>query len=190
MKKRVDLSVGWAEGDLLDGVLVGDHWACRIIEVTFPGAEGSPGLSMTIDSSDGVPRCTRLEITAREGGREVRTSDVRAVEIPTWIDAIVPLFMGEVDPTEDGGTALTLVSPDEEAARRRAMSEVRTVQRAGRRLIDEKFLRRVAEVYTSDPVRPAQAVKHAFGVSPRTAARYVQQARSAGLLATKEKGRG
>lgn len=180
--QRVNLSTGWAEGDLGDMVAVGDRMAPRLIEVTFPGVEGQPGLRMTVDSSSGVPRCTSVHIDATDGGRAVRTTDVRAVAVDDWLEAIVPAFLSsEVDRQE--GSYTISVSAEHEADARRALRQVR---RADRRRMTPEFLARVAEVYLSDDLRPVEAVERRFGVSERTAYRYTELARDKGLLPPKE----
>ncbi|WP_156409849.1 hypothetical protein [Nocardioides sp. Soil796] len=181
MKYRVDLWSGWAEADLTDMVQIGDQWVSRVIDVNFPSSEGQPALSMTIDASTGVPRCTRLAIAAVDGGREVRTTDIRAVQVQDWIEAIVPAFLHEATP---GGFT---INAKDEAKVAEEVKRLREVRRADRRSINDDLLRRVAETYKSDPARPANAVKRAFQVSPRTAFRYIQLARDEGHLPKKDK---
>ena len=48
--------------------------------------------------------------------------------------------------------------------------------------MNDDLLRRVAEVYESEELRPAEAVQLAFGVADRTAFRYIAEARKRGLL--------
>jgi hypothetical protein len=185
MRTRIDLTVGWAEYDQLgDDVRVGDRLMPRLIHVEFPGGvDGQPRLTMTIDSSSGVPRCTDLHIESLPGGREVRTKDLRAVEVDNWIEAIVPLAMAQIVSEGPGGTSSVVRVPDSHSedfkAARATFKRARTV---GRRKVDDALLCRVAEVYKGEEVRPAEAVQLAFGVAPRTAFRYIAEARNRGLL--------
>jgi hypothetical protein len=72
-----------------------------------------------------------------------------------------------------------LVQPIEDRA---ALTNVRGV-RSGRPRLSQERLQGVAKIYRQHiDDRPTQAVSRAFGKSHRTAARWVQQAREAGLL--------
>jgi hypothetical protein len=184
MRTRIDLNVGWAEYDALgDGVRIGDRFVPRLVYVDFPGADGQPRLTMTVDSSSGVPRCTDLHIESVEGGREVRTTDLRAVEVDNWIAAIVPLTAAQVVSEADGNVDYVIRVADSESADfKAAKATLERARRAGRRKVDDDLYRRVAEVYKAEPLRPAEAVRLAFGVAERTAFRYIADARKKGLL--------
>lgn len=185
MRERIDLSVGWAEYDAMgDDVRIGDRFVPQLVYVDFPGVDGQPRLTMTIDSSSGVPRCTDLRIESVEDGREVRTKDLRAVEVDNWIEAIVPLTMKQiVSEGPNGATTSVIRVPDSNSADFKAAKATLTrARRVGRRKVNDDLLRRVAEVYTSEELRPAEAVQLAFGVADRTAFRYIAEARKRGLL--------
>ncbi len=184
MRTRVDLNVGWAEYDALgDNVRIGDRIVPRLVYVDLPGADGQPRLRMTIDSSSGVPRCTELHIESVEGGREVRTTDLRAVEVDNWIAAIVPLTTAQVVSDGPGGWTGVIRVPDSESADyKAAKATLEGARKAGRRKVNDDLLQRVAEVYKSEDLRPAEAVRLAFGVAERTAFRYIAEARKRGLL--------
>jgi DNA-binding transcriptional regulator LsrR (DeoR family) len=63
-----------------------------------------------------------------------------------------------------------------------ALANVRRA-RSGRPCISRERLQKVAEIYREHiDDRPTEAVSRTFGISHRTAARYVQQARESGLL--------
>ena len=187
MSRHIELTVGWAETPHeVDVVVIGDRAVPRLIHVTFPGAGGQPSLNFTIDSSSGVPRCTRLSMETVEGGREVRTTDLRAIELANWIEKIVPLFSGQAR-HEDGHLHVAFAHGlKSEGEARDVVRQLRRAQRADRRKFDDDFLRKVADTYRSDPVRLAQAVELAFDVSIRTAHRYIGAARERGLLAGKD----
>jgi hypothetical protein len=184
MRRRIDLTVGWAEYDELgDDVRIGDRLVPRLVYVDFPGVDGQPRLTMTIDSSSGVPRCTDLRIESVEGGHEVRTKDLRAVEVDNWIEAIVPLTTSQVVSEGDGGVNAVIRVPDSDSADfKAARATLRQARLVGRRKLDDDLYRRVAEVYKSEELRPAEAVRLAFGVKDRTAFRYIAEARKRGLL--------
>lgn len=184
--KRIELNVGSASGDG-NMVRVGDRLVHGEIRVVFPGAGGQPQLDAVIDSTSGVPRCVSLGLSAVEGGREVRSTDLRTVEVEALIEAIVPLFTLEGEWDENGGFRGVEGVPDSSSDEfRRARTALREVRRASRRKVTPELLARVAEVYHSDPERPAEAVELAFAVSPRTAFRYISQARDQGLIEPRE----
>ncbi len=183
VRRVVKLDVGWAESDELDTVEVGDRLVARSIRVTFPGADGQPQLEMTIDSSSGVPRCAELRLVAVEGGREVRTTDLRLVAVEDWIEVVVPAFMDEITERSGGGiTAVTRVADSDADYSKKARRVLRQARRADRRKVTPELLRKVAEVYTGNEPRPAEAVEVAFVVSARTAYRYIKLARVAGFI--------
>jgi hypothetical protein len=184
-KRRVEFDVGWAEADLFGKTIeVGDHLVPEQINVTFPGSEGQPQLELTIDSSSGVSRCTKALLS----GPEVRTHDFREVNLETWIELIVPLFMDEIVErgTANGGRAqvkAVIRRADMDAGyTKAAKKELQKARRAARRKVTPELLKRVAATYRSDEARPARAVQTAFMVSPRTAYRYISEARRLGLL--------
>lgn len=184
LRRRIALDVGWAEADPVDTVEVGDHLVPRVIDVVFAGADGQPRLEMRIDSSSGVPQCRELHLVAAEGGREVRPTDLRLVTTEVWKETIVPLFMDPITQRGPGG-AVTAVSyaPDTNADHyKRAKAALRQAKRADRRKVTPELLRRVAEVYAQNELRPAEAVRDAFVVSGRTAYRYIRLAREQGYL--------
>lgn len=184
MRNRIDLTVGWAEYDQMgDDVRIGDRLVPRLIYVEFPGVDGQPRLTMTLDASSGVPRCTDLRIESVEDGREVRTKDLRAVEVDNWIAAIVPLTAHQVVSEGPGFVNSVVRVPDSYSADfKDAKATFERARRTGRRKVNDDLLARVAEVYKSEELRPAEAVRVAFGIAERTAFRWIAEARKRGLL--------
>ncbi len=188
-RRRIPLDVGWADCDATNSVEVGDRRVPRTIEVTFPGADGQPSLEMTLDSSSGVPRCTDLRISAQQDGREVRTTDLRAVTIEDWLEVIVSAA-AEVVVSRAGAATTTTAAVQTDAERKASLSVIRDARRSARRRVTPDLLERVATVYRQALDRPVEAVQAAFGTSYRTAARYVQMARQQGFLDESEADRG
>lgn len=183
MKQRIELEIGYVTGDLFGDVALGDARVSRTIELDAPGADGQPGLRMTIDSSSGVPRCTRIEVASVEGGREVRSTDLRAVHIDHLIEAIVPLFTVPVERQADGSISGVIRVPDSDSDHfKQARKLLREARKESRRTITPDLLRAVAAIYVGNPDQPAQAVRLAFGVSPRTAHRYIAAAREENFI--------
>jgi hypothetical protein len=186
VRRVVDLNVGSASYDVAEPpVLIGDRAIPRIIEVVFPGVEGQPKLDMTIDSSDGVPRCRVVRIESVEKGREIRTKDFRAIAIDDWIESIVSACSDELVVHEDGTTSVELRSHKSDVDLRETVSQLRTARRADRRIVNDELLRKVAETYRAQDRHAVDAVAVAFGCSYRTAARYVREARNRGFLEEK-----
>lgn len=166
-------------------VVVGDRVVPRFIEVTFPGGTHAPepACSFTIEVVDGVPLCTRLELSRRpEVSRsEVRGDALRRVQLDSWIEDIVAAASARVVATDAHNIVMDRASSRE--ANRRARSDVRRMMARGRRKITDDHLQKVAAVYTQHQNdKPAQAVQEAFGASERTAFRWIAAAREAGVL--------
>lgn len=181
-RRRVAFNTGWAEanegGEFEENfVWVGDRVVSRVVDVFFNGADGQPSLSMTINSSDGVPRVTRLLIEQVEGGREVRSTDLQNVKVADWIEAVLPWFTHEAWKTDDGGVGIAYADVDP-VERRNTIKKLREAKRADRRRIGPELLRRVADVYQANAQdRAPEAVQRAFDVKASTAFRYIERAR-------------
>jgi hypothetical protein len=154
-------------------VEVGDRWVPAEIVVKLPGNANEPDIGLRIEVRQGVPVYTEVVLHARSDGPDVRSRDVADIALDDWLDAIVAACS-----YSRLGAADSWVKGD----RRDALANVRKV-RSGRPRISRERLVRVAEIYREHfDARPTDAVRRAFGVSDRTAARYVENARKAGLL--------
>jgi len=137
---------------------------------------------MELEVVKGVPQCRSLTISAKSGSREVRTLDLRAVELENWIEWLFSLAASVVVDESADGSVTAIQTFDEDVTRQtaRAIQQARSM---ARRKITPAFLDAVATVYRDNAdERPVEAVNAAFGGSYRTAAMYVQRARAAGLL--------
>lgn len=189
-RRRIDLNAGWAEFDNGDQVRVGDRLVGRVIRVEFPGAEDQPSLSMTIDSTSLAPRCTDLHLSAGDGN-EIRPVDIGKINLPYWVETIVALASDEITYVGPGTINSVIRVPDTSSGDQIAARKViREARRAGRRRGGPALLARVAEVYLANPQRPAGAVEDAFAVAPRTAYRYIAQAREANLIPPRDQAKG
>jgi hypothetical protein len=72
--------------------------------------------------------------------------------------------------------------PDTPSARRSARKTVRTARKEVRRKMTDEHLQKVADTYSAVNSARTEAVARAFGVSYRTAQRYIERAREAGVL--------
>jgi hypothetical protein len=175
MGVRVDLGWGHAEYDGRDMVTVGDRRMPRRINVRFYGSGGQPALDMVIEVVDGVPMCVSLALTRSEGGHEIRTKDLRLIRIEDWVTHIVAACSEEY--TVVGNTIRSTLSIGPSTADIRNVEKAR--KRRPARKINREFLSKVADIYRDHFAdRPVQAIEKAYGVSPRTAAWYVELCRS------------
>jgi hypothetical protein len=183
VRGRLRFDLGWADYDLTENVRVGDRLVPRAIDVQLPSTSDLPALAMRIEVRGGIPVCAELTFRAKDDGRDIRTTDLRAVRLEEWIENIVAAVSAQV---VDESTGVVTAAVDlSEDAHRAAVATVRAARRGGRRRVTDDLLRRVAETYREHlpSGRPVEAVRIAFGTSHRTAARYVQLARQAGHLA-------
>lgn len=161
-----------------DWVQVGDRWVPQRISVHSP-MPNEPDLTMTIEVRQGIPVYTVVTLQARPDGPEVRKKDLD-LPLDDWLEQVVAscsMIAMELD--ESGRPKRLRKKPSD---RRLAMANARRA-RSGRPRISSERLQKVAQIYREHVAdRPTEAVSRAFGVSHRTAARYVQQARGARLL--------
>lgn len=190
MRERIPVDVGYIEFEALKLVPVGDRLVPERIDVTFPSTADLPSLALVIEVRSGVPQCTSLHIDATEDSREVRSLDLSAVRIEDWIEELTALASWKIEPTPGyvPGKGHPTVSrthggPAGAADERAGRSAVRNARRAARRTVTPQLLEAVAKVYRANiDNKPTNAVEASFAVSYRTAGRYVQLARGAGLL--------
>ena len=160
--------------------LVGDRLVPKRTLVELPGADGQPRVDMTIDVINGVPRCSSLAFTHTEGGREIRQSDMRAVQVDEWIEAFVGLVSAQVVEHKDGSLHFIYDGTEEEA--RGGMKAAMEARKGSRRRMTDRRMTQIADAYNAHETGGLEAVQRTFGVSKATAARYVRQAREAGLI--------
>lgn len=169
---RVPINWGYAVFDAMGQYeRVGDRQVPAEILVSFPGTGDQPSLRMTLTVREGIPICSELNLAANSSG-EVRSRDLRLISLEDWIEPIVAAC------SERSAEVVTTPIPDREG--------IRTVQKArsGRpRSVTDTRLDRAADLYRDHiEDRPVQAVAVAFGVSDRTAARYIEKCRETGRL--------
>lgn len=166
--------------------VVGDRLVPEQVEVLLPGADGQPGLEMFIEVIDGVPRCTELLLKRSEGGREIRPSDLRRIDLETFIESFVGMVSPEIVEVDDKGGGKAVIRPGEEFVREGARV-VRQSRKGSRRPMTDDRKQRVADVYNAHESGGIEAVELAFSVSRSTAIRYINAARDAGLIEKRAK---
>lgn len=159
-------------------VVVGDRLVPEKISVHVRGGRSEPDLSMKIEVRQAIPVCTEVTLTARPDGPEVRDKDLKYLHLSDWVEHIVAACSLKYSGSFPGG----VTGWSKPVNDRTALADIRRV-RSGRARVSRERLEKVADVYRRHvDARPTEAVARAFGVSHRTAARYVDHARKAALL--------
>jgi len=168
-----------------DRVQVGDRRIPRAIFVQIRGGENQPDFAMKIEVREGIPQWVEVQLQARPDGPEVRDKDLATIRLGDWLEQIVAMCSLKYSGTGPGWTSWSKPVVD-----RTAVPDIRRALSGRPRTVTPERLQKVAEIYRQHfEQRPTEAVARSFGVSHRTAARYVQQARSAGLLPETEPGK-
>jgi hypothetical protein len=156
---------------------VGDRGLPKYVRYEHPGDHRRPAMFVDIAMIDGVPMVTEVRVLADiEAGRPIRAKDIRvgAVELGDVLNRWLSELAYRRSPT--GWWRYDRIPPDE---RRSAMT---TIGSARRRKMTPDVLKEVAELYRTAPMPRHEAIAAAFDVDPRTAQRYIQKARQAGLI--------
>jgi hypothetical protein len=188
VRNKAGQTIGWVIwdefGDLVD--VNGLHVPAEI-HLRFPGAPEQPSLHATFGIRNGEPVCTAVSVEAKPHGDEVRPGDFDIVrrELANWSQAVITSVM-QHNATGAGDT----VNVPDFADAATAQKAYRESRRRVRRKVDEQLLTEVAALYRDNiDDKPWKAIVDRFNVSETTAARYVVQARKAGLLPPTEPGR-
>lgn len=178
---------GRATWNPADKVQVGDRRRVpREIFVQIRGSKNEPDLAMKIEVREGLPQWVEVVLRARPDGPEVRDKDLAAIRLSDWLDQIVAECSLKYSGAGPGGWEGWSKPVND----RDAVADIRRARSGRPRTITSERLQKVAEVYRQHfDKRPTEAVMRSFGVSHRTAARYVQQARAAGHLPETDPGR-
>lgn len=149
----------------------------RFVSTGLAG-EDDPTIRLSFAMVDGVPQCRRVEITATDGGREVRPSDVHSVHLE---DVLEHIYLRVALVVHDGSGL------DQSWSGTFGGEGIREVVRSARkgrpRKMTTALLAEVATVYREHVTgTPTAEIARRFEVSARTARLYVQRARQAGLL--------
>jgi hypothetical protein len=153
------------------------HLPKEFIFIDRSAGEHEPYFVLEIMLDDaGVPKVRAVLAHAHDGGREVRTADLRRLRSLEDILEEAAAMVGR--PTVDEPSA------EVEADWRQYRQMVRGVRRQSRRRVTPALLQEVADVYhrNLDSGAPTKAVRTHFGLAESTASLYVKRARAAGLL--------
>lgn len=161
-------------------VPLGDEYVVpkRAHAVGFDPTTGAPDLEARFEIRDGVPECVEFTLRSKDGGRAVRTADLRLFEIDGFT---VNTYMRAVRRRRRkvGEGAQPIRGERDAWAANGALVDAQR----GRRSVSRWELEEVARIYNENVEgKPTKAVEIGLDLAPRTAARRVQQAREAGLL--------
>jgi hypothetical protein len=139
-----------------------------VVHLTFEGDSGEPTLQATFRIVDGAPRCESVRIE----GADIRERHL--MQLP--LDKLMIGAFLEFVVLPDGGSSWSGEPTPSQAV------EIGGMLSEARDQADQRArLQAVARISREHPRAPRQAVAELLGVSPRTAARLREQARSAGL---------
>jgi hypothetical protein len=174
------------KGDLVD---VGDRRIPETVIYRHSGNAKRPGIEVTIEMWDGVPSVAKVVHTARRhDGVRIRTKDIN-LGPGLSLDRLIAGWLAEVayrpEPAPPGRRRSSKGWPVSADERRHVMREVEQAQIRRRLTIGQ--LRQVAKTYNAAEPPKHEDVAKAFGVSDRTAQRYIEKARAAGLLPPSER---
>jgi hypothetical protein len=155
------------------------------------GADTQPALRISVEIADGVPWCTRVELVGQPGASRVRAANLKetAARLEDLIESALTAaaFVRGKTPTGTGWVQRRSLShPD---TRQAALPDIRRARKRSNHKLTDDMLRTVADVYRKGAPARTAAVASAFGVSQRSAGRYIQSARAAGLLAPTTQGK-
>jgi hypothetical protein len=159
------------------------------VRVTVVPPDG-PHLGLLLEVEDGRPIVTAMTFTRRPGGSMISSSLLREQQLQKILDLAVHCV---ADATRNDILAYELnaglrpVSPltalprvlDEDESRRVGSLAVRS-QRG--RPVDETTLRKVAEIVKRNDYDPRREIHDEIGASPRTASRWIAEAKRRGLI--------
>lgn len=160
---------------------VGDRGGLpQYIRYEHPGAPAQPAVELGLEVVDGVPWCVYSALSGQPGGSRVKATDLRGAA-DTLEDLIEKVLAAIAFEKNKGGWKREM-STARAGTSKLVMPEIRRARRRTNHTVTRDLLTRVADVYRATDSAPTDAVAKAFGVSRRTAGRYVQLARDAELL--------
>jgi len=183
---RILLDGGELIYDGMRVVPVGDRGIPEVVIYRHPGDAKRPACEVRIEIWDGVPAVADVRLTARREDRvQVRVKDIK-LGPGLSLEDLIGDWLAEVafrpEPAPSGRRRWSKGYPVPATERRHTKRTVERVRRETRRRLTEQQLRQIAETYTAADPPKHEAIARAFGVSPRTAQRYIEKAREAGLL--------
>lgn len=153
------------------------------------GDNGHPDAFVRFEVVDGRVEVREIRVLTKEDGRGIRSADMALFALDNLTEHAVS-HVGVVmhdNPANPGNEWVADVQDEPDEAEvwqvRREVAEGRARKRGGVSMAD---LRRVARIYQEHPEAPVKAVSALMGMSERTAARRVREAREQDLLPDRE----
>lgn len=170
---------------------VGDHGLPSPVIYRHPGSKDQPALQLRLEIWNGVPVCAEVTLAAKQHDQiHVRAKDLKLVA--SQLENIIEYWMSYLAympaAARPGRRGWVRSSPQPLLQRKAAITSVRAARKEIRRKMTDELLQKVADTHNSAAGARIEAVARAFGVSPRTAQRYIEKARDAGLLAPATRG--
>ena len=178
-KVSMQLSNGTLTYPMVPGVEIGDIVIPPQIEAVFPGTDGHPTLKVVIEVMDGIPECTELHLISADSTRGLNGMDLRSLKLEELVDQVVAAASMTIT-SRDGGVRASVFKAG--GAGELGIETLKKARQSQRTNMTRDRLRKVADVYNSKSQAGISAVAAAFQKSDRTAARYIRQAREAGLI--------
>ena len=167
-------------------VEVGDRGIPEAVTYRHSGNTTRPACEVRIEVWDGVPVVAEVNLAARrEEGAFIRAKDIKLGPAIN-LDGLIAGWLAEVAyrpaPARPGRRGWERGWPGSATDRQATMRTIERARRQTRRRLTKGQLRTVAETYKAANPPKHEAVALAFDVSDRTAQRYIEKAREAGLL--------
>lgn len=173
------LEITWNREDAW--VKVGERELPTRFALVFRPGRGrdEPGWMAEFHVRDGIPQCRHIIVSSTENGREVRTSDLRALHVEDLLEGASANVAARRVVDDEGQARMVRDLGDWQTV----VKTVRAARRNGRRKVTDEMLREVADVYRANADDdPMNAVAAHFDKAYRTARLYVKHARDRGLL--------
>lgn len=178
-------SVGFKDGGVLEWstakiVPVGDRVGLPAkLTYRHEGVPPQPSLAIDIEVAEGgIPVCTSVQLTGVAGVSAVRVRDLRAVPLEQILDQVVAAAAHE----RQGATWRKVWGTSMLADQREGAKAIRAAQREARRKMTPALLAEVAANHRKIAGAKVTGIADLYGVSTRTASRYIRAAREGGYL--------
>jgi hypothetical protein len=172
---------GWPEGT--EEVRIGEIFIPACTDLLIVNRAGDPQVSLTMEVRQGVPCFTCISVKSAEDGRALIGQDLAIIRglMLYWLDEIP----AQIAHTQEQDFA-RLPEWADQATARASLKATKHSRRSGhssnkrvRHQMTPEFLANVARIYRANvDGRPTEAVRSAYAVPYRTAARWVELCRS------------
>ncbi|VEG40277.1 Uncharacterised protein [Mycolicibacterium flavescens] len=160
---------------------VGDRWLPSPVIYEYPGDKKEPAYRLKFEVWEGVPVCTEIRLMAKQAERvHIRPKDVKLVanrlenSLHDWLAFL------EYERIAPGKFVRRDIPSEEQIRATRRV--IQTARGQTRRKMTDEHLRAVANAVSTATGPPVEAVSAVFGVSIRTAWRYIEKAREEGFI--------